>query len=252
MMLTENLKKFGFTDTEVDVYQAILRKGKTTPARVAADTGIKRPTVYAALKTLIEKGVVSEDLAGPTKYVLAESVDKAFEGIVRKEKRLAKEKELLAEEIVNEVSSLVTGKSYSVPKIKFIEGRQVEEYMKNQSEKWTQSVLNRKTYFWGFQDSAFVDEYSGFIDWYWNNMREEIELRLISNDRDVETKMKEKYPRRKIKFWEGREFDSTFWVMGDYIVMLVTKDKPHYLVEIYDEVMARNLVKVFEGIWKIV
>lgn len=63
--------------------------------------------------------------------------------------------------------------------------------------------------------------------------------------------LKKKFPRREIRFWEASEdFTATTWILGNYVVMIVAQEHPHYLVEIHDAVLSRNLREVFKGIWK--
>src|SRR3990167_5597022 len=103
-MLEEKLKKLGFTEKEEIVYLALLKRGKALPSRIASDTGITRPTVYSVAKSLIEKGVVTEDLGGKTIYLVAEAPGQIFR-LVEKEKSKLKEQEELAKEIVKDLSS---------------------------------------------------------------------------------------------------------------------------------------------------
>ncbi len=256
-MIEEHLKALGFGDKEAAVYLAVLGRGKTTPARVATDTSINRATVYATAKTLIEKGVLSEDLAGPTKYLVAEPIEAIVRMVEREKQELNKRLEV-AKQVQSELLELGGAKQFSIPKIKFIEERNIEEYLYKQSPIWTADILRNKTYYYGFQDHTFVEHYKEWIDWYWTHMDERAELRLLTNESDVEKRMEGRHERRVIKFWPQNKssdkaketFDSTIWIMGDYIAMIVTREKPRYLVEIHDAVMARNLRQLFEGIWQ--
>jgi hypothetical protein len=58
------------------------------------------------------------------------------------------------------------------------------------------------------------------------------------------------YTKRLIKFWKNSgEFTATTWVIGDYIVMLVTDQRPCYVVQIHDELLAQNMRTLFKDIW---
>ena len=104
---------------------------------------------------------------------------------------------------------------------------------------------------WGFQDHNFVMHYEKWIDWYWQTAPAKISLQLLSNQSEIEKTMQgKKYARRKIKFWsDAKNFTATTWICGDYVIMIITNQRPHYLVEIHDAVLAHNLREVFEGIW---
>jgi hypothetical protein len=45
------------------------------------------------------------------------------------------------------------------------------------------------------------------------------------------------------------EFASTMWVMGDYVVTLATRIRPHSLVEIHDRMLAQNMRGIFKSLW---
>jgi hypothetical protein len=38
-------------------------------------------------------------------------------------------------------------------------------------------------------------------------------------------------------------------VHGDYLVFVQTQSRPHYLVEIYDVLLAENMRQFFTGVW---
>lgn len=103
----------------------------------------------------------------------------------------------------------------------------------------------------GFQDETFVKHYEKWIDWYWEEGSPPgINLKLLSNKVAENIKQK-KFSNRQIKYWGASDtFTATTWINGDYIVMLVTNQRPNYLVEIHDAVMAQNFREMFKGIWE--
>ena len=58
-MDVENLKILGLTDNEITVYLAILESGKCSGTQIRKQTGITNSRVYAAIDTLIAKGVIT-------------------------------------------------------------------------------------------------------------------------------------------------------------------------------------------------
>ena len=96
---------------------------------------------------------------------------------------------------------------------------------------------------WGFQDHTFVKNYEKWIDWYWKKETTQEQWQLLSNEVAEQIK-KKKYSRRQIRFWEqSHNFQATTWIMGDYVAMIVTNQKPHYLVEIHDSILAHDMPK---------
>lgn len=251
-MVQELLKQLGLSDKEARVYLAVLGQGKATPAEIARVTKINRSTVYNIARELAEKGVIAEDLGGKTRYLLAKP-PKDLVGLVAKDKKRIGEKEEIIERAVQELQAFTKDKKYTIPKIVFIGDEDLEDYLYKQSPIWSESILKRDkaATWWGFQDRHFVSHYEGWIDWYWESSApKEISLKLLSNESAEEIKNK-KFPRRKIKFFKGDgEFTGTLWICGSYLIMIVTSKRPHYLVEIYDTILAQNIREVFRGIWE--
>lgn len=79
-----------------------------------------------------------------------------------------------------------------------------------------------------------------------------MELKLLSNKSPIEKKMKKKkYQQRHIKFWnDTKKITATTWITGDYLIMIITNQRPHYLVEIHDATLAHNMREMFKGFWK--
>ena len=70
--LETSLTSFGLTSTEASLYIAGLGQHPCTIQTLAKETHIKRPTIYHALGTLLEKGLVQERKHGSkTEYVMA-------------------------------------------------------------------------------------------------------------------------------------------------------------------------------------
>ena len=82
--MKEKLIELGFTKTQTEVYLAVLARGRATPALISKDTGIKRPTVYAAAIELIKLGIMGEDFGNKMKYLTATLKD--FEQLISRKK----------------------------------------------------------------------------------------------------------------------------------------------------------------------
>jgi hypothetical protein len=54
-----------------------------------------------------------------------------------------------------------------------------------------------------------------------------------------------------IRPWPGgMDLTSATWVNGDYIIMITTRQRPHYLVQIHDKTLAHNMREMFKNIWE--
>lgn len=248
-MINEILKKLEFNDKEIKVYLAILKHGKIAPADLAKITDINRTTVYSVAKELINKRVITEDLGGSVVYFVA-SPPQDLVQIVKKEEKQLETKKGLVENAIKELSNIVGQTKYSIPKIVFVAEEDLENYLYKQSPIWSESMIKQDKTWWGFQDSDLVRYYEKWIDWYWElGPSKEINLKLLSNESAEDLKRK-KFPRRKIKFWnQSKDFNATVWIVGNYLVMIVTSQEPKYLVEIHDETLANNMRLFFKGVW---
>ena len=59
--LVERLQRFGFSETEADVYLAVLERGQATPSTVASAADVSTSYVYEIADALEQQGVVSVD-----------------------------------------------------------------------------------------------------------------------------------------------------------------------------------------------
>ncbi len=255
-MIEDLLKKLGFSEKEILVYLTILENGKISPASISSITKIKRPTVYSVGKELLKRGVITEDVEGHGGYFVALPPENLETAIKKQEKEIAEQKKVI-KEAVEELSNIPKSKSYSVPKMRFIDEYNIKDFLYKQTPVWEKSMsVAKDTIWWGFQDHTMVEdaEYRKWVEWYWNRAPKEYKSKLITNDSDIENKMKEKkIENRTVKFWKkDSKFTATNWILGDYVILFMTKQRPHYIVEIHDAVYAENMRELFRNLWEIV
>ena len=252
-MINELLKKLGFGEKEILVYLTILENGKISPSRIASITKIKRPTVYAVGKELLKKGVITDDISGHGGYFVA-LPPKHLSSAIKNEERVIIEKKKIIKEALIELENIPRSKSYSVPKMRFIDEYNVQDFLYKQTPIWEESMyLTQHPTWWGFQDHTFVEnkDYREWIEWYWSRAPKQYDLKLISNDSEIEKKMQiKKIERRSVRFWKKDfKFTATTWVLGEYVVFIMSKQRPHYIVEIRDAIYAENMREIFRSIW---
>jgi len=251
-MIQQLLKQLDFSEKEIEVYIAILQKGKIAPADVAKITGINRTTVYSIAKELVKRGIISEDLGGSTRYLISMPTQD-LKLLVQKQEQELEQKKSTINKAIKELQTLAKDAKYSIPKIVFIDEKGLEKYLRKQCKAWSDSVMKTDKIWWGFQDHTFVEYYEKWIDWYWQTIApEKLHLKFLSNKSSIEKSMKKKgYSQRKIKFWsQAKKFTASTWVAGNYLIMIITNQRPHYLVEIHNVVLAHNMRELFKGIWK--
>jgi predicted transcriptional regulator len=249
-MLEKEFGQLGLNDNEREVYLAVLKAGKASPARIAKETAINRTTVYSVSRKLMSLGLVGEDLSAKVGYLYAEKPE-ALEHMFAKEEAVLKERKILAQTLVKELTALPSGKSYSIPKIKFIEEADLTDYLYKQYSFWADSSLERDNTWWGYADSSFTKEYKEWIHWTWKHGPKGQKVNFFANDSGVEDEVSSEHPDRITRpLPKGQEFDSSFWVIGDYVIMTQSRERPNYLVEIHDAVFARNQRQLFKNLWR--
>lgn len=252
-MLENNLKILGLTDKETAVYLEVLKSGRTNPAQVARLTKINRTTVYSVAKELAKKGFIAEDLAGQASSLVA-IAPQDLKFLIQKEEKQLEQKKQAVVQMIEELQSLTQDDKYPIPKISFIQEQDLMDYLYKRSDIWHASIMKYDGILWGFQDHTFAEHYEKWIDWEWRvGGPKNLRLHLFSNQSNIEEKNKAKEfsNRRQIKYWHGKQnFTGTIWVHGDYLLLVQTRERPHYLVEIYDQLLAANMREFFNGAWE--
>lgn len=251
-MIEEILNTIGLSPKEITIYLELLKQGKTTAGQLTLRTKLKRTTVYSVLEELLEKKLINKDLGNKVESYYANPPETLNSLFHDEEKTLYKKKEL-AKRAALELTQLGSNAVFSVPKITFAAGKDVADFLYIATEKWNKSILQYDQVMWGFSNPTYVQEFSDYIEWYWQHTPNTVELKLFSADAEVERKFSDKYPKRQIKAWPGpKRFNSTFIICGDYIVMEYTDAEPYYLIEIYDKPMADNLRELFKVVWNLI
>ena len=251
--MDENLlESLGLSTSEIKLYKVVLSKQEIAPAELAKVTGIKRTTSYSIARGLVEKGLLVEDgTKRPRTFLPTRSED--IVRVIEDEKKKLLEKETLLQQLIAEVEKKEADSTYPVPKVRFIEEEKIDAFLHQRSGDWISNMREVDTVFWGFQDPTFLEQFSKWIDWFWKKAPEEVELKLLTNLTISEKSIAGKYERRQTKFWgEATNFQSTTWVIGDYVVILNTRKKPFYLIEIHDKLMAHDQREVFRNLWEMV
>ncbi|MEK7149229.1 MAG: helix-turn-helix domain-containing protein [Patescibacteria group bacterium] len=254
-MIEQKLKEIGLSEKEVAVYLCILQYQKISPSRVATVTTIHRPTVYSVAKELIRKGLIAEDETGTVKYLVSLGED-AFENLTKdQEYKIANIKKELPG-IITTLKQIPKQGAYSIPKIRFIEESRLREFLISQSAVWAKSGAMADNIWWGFQDHTLLENYEDWANHFWTRFPKNIKLNLLTNKKPVETKIMSKKayaPQRHIKYWGGgSEFTATHVIIGEYVLMIMTREHPHYLIEIHDKAMAQNSRHLFKSIWNLI
>lgn len=254
MELEKLFLALGFGTTQLTVYSTLAQHGKASATQIAKKTKLPRSTVYSTLESLIPSGLVSLDESKTIRYFIANPPEALTRFFDRRKDELQKEVEKqqqLAQTACALLRPFFQNQIFSIPRIQFFEGEaNVSNLLFQYSTEWQKSIAQYDSVWWGYQDHYFVEHYREWLDYYWESMLPNEQIKLLSNKSIVEKKLKNKISRRTIKIIPKQfEFSSTIWVLGDYIVSISTRHKPHYAFQIKDSAFASNLRILFQMHW---
>lgn len=249
------LRKIGLGDKEIQVFLTIVRSGSITASEIADITTINRTTVYAIAKDLLKLGIIGEDLAA-RKHTFIRLQPESLQSVLEPLKREMEEKEKNVQQLMKMLEAEMKNTNITLPKVVFIHQDQIESYLYTRTPIWNQSILDTDAEYTGFLDYTFTEIYHEWITWYWGQpSSKHIHLRLITNESDFEKNiMRERFDeRRKVVFWEGAgEITYNTWTNGNFTLLINTRKRPFYLIEIYDENFARSQRQIFEALWGVI
>jgi sugar-specific transcriptional regulator TrmB len=248
LLITLNLN-----ESELSLYKALLTAGSLTPVALAKAADLKRTTAYSVARSLIDKGLIVEDTTRRPR-IFAPATAEEILNLIQIEKKKIAEREQSLKNLASELSKISAKSTYPVPIVRFIEEKRIETFLNQQIIDWNESLLATEPTWWGFQDHTFVEQYGDWITKYWKQSPKDVDLKLLSNRAEAEVQFaKTAVTQRVVKFWgEATNFISTTWVIGDYVIIINTRNQPFYLIEIHDKLMAHDQREVFKNLWSLV
>ncbi|MDC0358440.1 helix-turn-helix domain-containing protein, partial [Oligoflexia bacterium] len=235
------------------VYLALAELGKSTASLLAKRVNIPRTTAYSVLDNLVQKGVVSQEQKGASTFYSCNK-PQALMRMVEREQEDLKQKAAMAHELMNLVGPYFKGKNFSIPKLQFFEGKQnLKNLLYDYLQEWRDSMSQYDYTWWGYQDHTFIEQNLGWLKDVWKTASPEEHVKLISNTSEIEQKLGGKFPaRREIRTVPPPyQFSSTIWILGDYILLIMTRQKPHYAFQMRDPVFGENLRTLFQMLWQL-
>jgi len=111
--MREQLRKYGFSEKEIEIYLACLKLGDSTANRLSEITGIRRSTIYEVIESLKKRGIITS-FRKNNKYYFSSIKPNSLINLLR-------EKERLIREILPSLNRLVQS-SYEKPRVELFEG----------------------------------------------------------------------------------------------------------------------------------
>lgn len=115
-----SLELLGLKEKDIDVYIAVLKLGGAPLRRIAESAGMKRGTVYDALKTLKSAGLVSYLDEKRHRYFVAEDPQK-LRGLATRREVAIQEARQKIDRMIPELRSLIGSTEYR-PSVRYFEG----------------------------------------------------------------------------------------------------------------------------------
>lgn len=253
-MIKDDLQKAGLNGTEAEIYLTLYEYRRLSASALSRLSGIKRTTVYAAADELVKKGLANIEHGKNKRFYAVESSSSLLKYINKQEEKIIAQKKAV-NSALKKMNNIPRSSPLLTPKIRVITDQNISDFLYRQSPVWEKSMKEiKQTTWWGFQDPSFVEteKLNEWILWYWKRAPKKIKLKLFSNDVEIENEMKKKrLTRRKIRFWTGdTSITGTQWILGDYIVSIVTSEKSNYLIQTHDPIMAHNMRELYKKLWK--
>lgn len=248
MTIQGSLEELGLSAFESKVYLDLIRSGLRSAHDLSRRLSAPRSSVYTALESLIRRRLVTTDSARRALRYRAES-PAALAATIEEQRALLDQHERIVARLTRELQPILTERVHTESRIEFAEGRlKVGRFLFDNLERWRDSILRMDRSTWGFQDHSFVDEYSKWLKIAWRVLHVEAQIhgRILSNSSSSERQLKGRIPRREVRLLPGNyRFSSSIWVMGEYVIVIMTRTEPFYALQIREPELASNLRTVF-------
>ena len=250
-MIEHLLTEVGLTQNETKTYLALSKHGSLSYNQAAEIAGINRTTCYAVVKRLLEYGLVKEDVGKPPVQLIAEPQSTLLDYLGKEQAQLIKRMEL-AKRAASELDKLVPQKLRAEPRLRYIEEAHITDFLYLRAEKWMNSVKEYDNTVWGFESDKFESDYPDWIEWYWTKPASKgIKLHLFSDESTARRRAVETGPgNAEFQLIPDLDFTTDIWVYGDYIILLSLEERPHYLIELKEPLLAKNFREFFKALWK--
>lgn len=252
-MSINSLISLGLSLNESRIYLILVECGKLSAYAIAKRTKLPRSTVYSVLGTLEEKSLIRQE---QVRGVFAYRVDNPEDlfSLLEREERMLTERRKTAKVVVQELCQRFKSKSYQPPRLEFYEGKErVEKFLDANLPIWIESILECDRSTWGYQDHTFVSEFNPWIKRCWKVMHEDNQIsgRILSNRSDIERSLRGRIARREVRvLGEEFSFKSSIWIMGEFVISILTREPPIIAYQIHNRTLADNLRLVFRFLYE--
>ena len=236
--MQEELKEFGLTAKEVEVYLACLKLGTALVQNIAKKAGTYRTYTYEILKSLKEKGLVGYVIKNGKQYFEVAEPEKLL--------NILKEKETKINNILPNLKKIYKS-SIEKPKVELYEGKEGLKTILDNIIKTKKEIL-----VYGSTEKQIQILEFYFPNYIQRRIKAKIPTRVIT-EKSIETIEMLKTQKKEIresKFISGLGFPTVTYIYGDKVAILsLEKDIIGLIIENKD--IANTQKQIFELLWKI-
>jgi len=246
--LETTLIKFGLTDTEAKIYLTGLNFKNIGVSELTKQTGINRTTIYHALDTLLEKGLVAKMGTGARLVFSMADPENIHNLLLGKIKRLEKQKEELDNLIPLLKKSDLSANTISVAHYEGIEGIKlaIEDAYYCKSKHWD-IIAPIKNFFSDFDKaySKYFIETRNRRGLTSRSLWEPTEKHKLLTPQQI----KERNPKILPPIMHGK-FNSVICLYDDKVLIISSlKEKSAILIKSAE--LNQTMLAIFEGLWSV-
>lgn len=227
------LKLIGLDEKEAAVYLSALELGQDTVSNIAKKSGVKRPTAYLILDSLLAAGLISTASKGKKTLYGAESPEK-LHGIIAEKQRALK--------TIMPLLQALDNKRQTKPRLRFYEGPEGVRRI------YDEIFEAREMRFWG-SIKSLEKEFADVLDWFIKKIKQEkpkvFDL-LVDDEAGRAYAKKAAGPNYEIRF-VSREtkinIDSV--IFADKLAFMAFAPQPHGLI-----IESEDIVNSFRALWQ--
>ena len=247
---TESLTSLGLTSTEAHIYLNGLAHGSCTVQDIAHKTKIKRPTVYHALSTLLEKGLILETKVQNRTHFKS-TPPEHMRGIIEQQRALVDERSRRLEELLPSLLHINTSPTHngiSVIQHEGIEGMKMVMDMAFYctSKKW--DIIAPYKNFLREYDKAYAQKYLNARKYRGITSRTLWEDTMREGRRLTAEEIQERNPRLMPKALHGK-FKSMMIFFDDKIAIFSSYEKLSAVLITSSE-LHTMFQAMFDGLWE--
>jgi sugar-specific transcriptional regulator TrmB len=250
-MIADLLQNFGLSPEVASTYAELIQRGPLSAQQLSDRLGLPRTTIYGYLSELLQRGLVSRE-ENSSRSVFAPLNPGKLLGVIEDTRATLRTQEDGFAKIIREFENSRGGDLPQYPIIQHYRGKkQIEQMLYALQPEWRRSYERLGMFtMWGYQDHTFVEQYSRWHTHAWQTRSSDEEIRLFSNREGASQQKNAKIERREIRVLPNNaELTTSLWIHGDYIVLAMTRSKPHYAVVVVDPILSANMRLVFQLLW---